>query len=163
MVSEEDLVAKLTTLNRIAEALNHAVDVRGVLDGALADLVELLGLETAWVFLRDPAAEDRRFGSGYVLAAHHNLPPALNLGGSDAWDGKCRCQELTDNESLGQAHNQIDCSRLHSVSGDRHGLTVRASRALRSGDRVLGMLNLAAPDWSHFDSTDSCRKTSVCH
>jgi sigma-B regulation protein RsbU (phosphoserine phosphatase) len=151
MVSEEDLIGKLTTLNRIAEALNQAVDVSGVLDGALADLVELLELETAWVFLRDPAAEDRRFGSGYVLAAHHNLPPALDPNGSDAWDGKCRCQELTDDELLGQAHNQINCSRLHSVSGDRHGLNVHASVALRSGDHVLGILNLAAPDWGHFD------------
>jgi sigma-B regulation protein RsbU (phosphoserine phosphatase) len=161
MFSEEDLITKLTTLNRIAEALNRAVDVRGVLDDALADLVELLDLETAWVFLRDPAAEGRRWGSGYVLAAHHNLPPGLDPEASPAWEGKCICQQLADDESLDHAHNQVNCSRLASVSGDRGGLAVHATVALRAGGRLLGILNLAADDWSAFTPATLSLLTTV--
>jgi serine phosphatase RsbU (regulator of sigma subunit) len=161
MFSEEDLIAKLTILNRITEALNRAVDVRDVLDDALADLVELLDLETAWVFLRDPVAEDRRWGSGYVLAAHHDLPPGLDPETSPAWEGTCICQQLADDESLDHAHNQVNCSRLAAVTGDRHGLAVHASVALRAGGRILGILNLAAADWSAFTPASLSLLTTV--
>ena len=46
-------IDNLTTLNRIVESLNQAVDVRGVLEQALADLVELMGLQSAWISLQD--------------------------------------------------------------------------------------------------------------
>jgi serine phosphatase RsbU (regulator of sigma subunit) len=150
MPSDRDLTDKLALLTRIAETLNRAVDVRGVLNHTLADLVKLMNLRTGWIFLRDPAAQDRRWGSGYVLAAHHNLPPALNLDSPDAWDGGCQCQELCDGPCLHEAYNQVRCSRLASVSGDRRGLVLHASTPLRSGDQILGILNVAGPDWASF-------------
>ncbi|NJL94439.1 MAG: SpoIIE family protein phosphatase [Anaerolineae bacterium] len=42
------------------------------------------------------------------------------------------------------------CSRLGGVSGDRAGLVVHASAPLRAGERVLGILNVAAHDWREF-------------
>ena len=54
MSSHTDLIKKLTALNQIAETLNQTVDVQSALEGALARLVELMGLETGWIFLRDP-------------------------------------------------------------------------------------------------------------
>jgi len=75
MFSQTDLVEDLTTLNHIVETLNRAVDVRGALNSALARLVELMGLEAGWIFVRDPAAQDHGEDAGYVLAADYNLPP----------------------------------------------------------------------------------------
>ena len=150
MSSESDLIEKLTTLNHIAETLNQAVDVKGVLNHALAELIKLMGLETGWIFLKDPAAQDRWGGRGYVLAAHHNLPPALEVDNANAWDRGCDCQGLCNRGELTQAYNPVRCSRLASVSGDRHGLAIHASTPLRSGDRILGILNVAAPDWASF-------------
>jgi GAF domain-containing protein len=148
--SQSDLVADLTTLNQIIETLNQAVDVRAVLNSTLARLVELMGLETGWIFLADPAAQDRWAGSGYVLAAHHNLPPALALDSADAWDGGCDCQALCNAGRLTEAYNEVRCIRLARARGDRRGLAVHASVPLRSGDRPLGILNVAGPDWASF-------------
>jgi serine phosphatase RsbU (regulator of sigma subunit) len=150
MPAEINLNETLAILTHIAETLNRAVDVRSVLDDTLAHLIELMGLETGWIFLKDPAAQQRRGGSGYVLAAHHNLPPALDLDNEGAWDGGCRCQELCDGPCQHEAYNEVHCSRLASVSGDRRGLVLHASTPLRSGDRILGILNVAGPDWASF-------------
>jgi sigma-B regulation protein RsbU (phosphoserine phosphatase) len=150
MSAESDLIEKLTTLNHIAETLNQAVDVQGVLNHALAELIELMGLETGWIFLKDPAAADRGGGSGYVLAAHHNLPPAMETDKAEAWEEGCVCQGLCNSGGLSKAYNEVRCSRLAGVSGDRRGLAMHASTPLCSGDRVLGILNVAAPDWASF-------------
>jgi len=150
MSSESDLIEKLTTLNHIAETLNQAADVKSVLNQALAELIKLMGLETGWIFLKDPAAPDDPEGGGYVLAAHHNLPPALTIDKADVWGTGCTCQGLQGKGELDKAYNQVHCSRLASVGGDRRGLVTHASTPLRSGDHVLGILNVAAPDWASF-------------
>ncbi len=89
--SSERLVVErareLTVLNSIAEALNRAADVRQALEWTLALLVDLLGLQTGWVWLLNP--EDQQF----YLAAAQNLPPFLQepirMSGR-----RCLCTEL---------------------------------------------------------------------
>jgi len=152
----EDLI----TLNQIVETLNRAVDVRGALDSALARLVELMGLEAGWIFEKAPTAQDGgEEAEGYVLAAHHNLPPALADAG--VWASGCKCQSLCDQGRLTEAYNEVRCSRLGGVSGDRRGLTVHASVPLRSGDRILGILNLFGPDWASFSPRALALLTNV--
>jgi sigma-B regulation protein RsbU (phosphoserine phosphatase) len=158
---QTDLIENLTKLNQIAETLNRAVDVHGALNSALARLVELVGLETGWIFLKDPTARSRWFGAGYMLAAHHNLPPALAPDNGDAWDGDCECQGLCNKGHLTGAYNEVRCSRLASASGDSRGLAVHASTPLRSGNRTLGILNVAGPDWASFSPQTLALLTNV--
>lgn len=147
----EELVNSLITLNKIAETLNRSVDVVGALNSALADLVELMGLETGWVFLKDSAAKSQWFGRGYTLAAERNLPPAMARSKASAWKGGCDCQAFCSKGTLTDAYNEVRCTRLAEAKGeDRRGLAVHASAPLRSGDQVLGILNVAAPDWESF-------------
>jgi len=149
MSSELELMHDLGTLNRIVESLNQAVDVHGVLEQALADLVDLMGLQTAWISL-DDTADPGHSGTGeWVLAAHHNLPPALEPD-SDVWEGSCTCRELCNRGRLTEAYNEVHCSRLDGARGDRRGLVVHASAPLRSANHTLGILNVAADDWSAF-------------
>jgi serine phosphatase RsbU (regulator of sigma subunit) len=150
MSAETDRVDDLTTLVQITEILNQSVDVQAMLASTLTKLLELMGLETGWIFLADPAARDARWGPGFVLAAHHNLPPALALDSSDAWTGGCECQGLCTAGRLKEAYNEVRCSRLAAARGDRRGLAVHASAPLRSGDRTLGIVNVAGPDWASF-------------
>jgi sigma-B regulation protein RsbU (phosphoserine phosphatase) len=161
MSTESDLIQNLTTLNQIAQTLNQAVDVRSALNATLAQLVELMELETGWIFLIGPMAQERWGGEGYVLVAHHNLPPAIALDNVDLWTGGCECQDLCDKGRLSGAYNEVRCSRLESASGDRRGLTVHASTPLRSGDRTLGILNVAATDWSSFSPQALALLTNV--
>src|SRR5947209_4125199 len=62
---------ELTVLNAFAQALNRELDLDRALQTALAQVTELLGLQTGWIWLLRP-------GSGRSnLAAAKDLPPAL--------------------------------------------------------------------------------------
>jgi sigma-B regulation protein RsbU (phosphoserine phosphatase) len=124
--------------------------VRQALDFALTRLVDLMGLETGWIFLRDENSLNRWAGKGYVLAAHHNLPPALGVNRARAWKGNCECQGLCAKGKLTADYNEVRCSRLANAPGDRNDLVVHASAPLRSGESILGILNVAGPDWESF-------------
>lgn len=150
MPAESQLIEKLTALNEIAETLNQATDVQGALTDALARLVELMGMETGWIFLKDESAKNRWAGRGFVLAAHHNLPPAMALNRARAWKGGCQCQALCREHELTRSYNEVRCTRLSNAGGNRNELTVHASAPLCSGNRVMGILNVAAPAWDHF-------------
>lgn len=150
MPDHQDLIKNLTTLNQIIETLNRAMDVRSALDFALTRLVELMNLETGWIFLKDPASQNRWAGKGYVLAAYHNLPEALKPNRARPWKGSCDCQTLCNKGDLTAAYNAVRCSRLANAPGDRAALVVHASAPLRSGNQGLGILNVAATDWDSF-------------
>ena len=66
MNSQTEVISDLRTLNGIAQTLNQAVDIQTILDGTLVHLVELMGLETGWVFLRDETAIDTWWGTFFV-------------------------------------------------------------------------------------------------
>src|SRR5215212_7367960 len=133
---------RLTILNRIAETLNCTSDLQIALDETLASLVDLLGLQTGWIFLRDDAGK-------LYLAAYHQLPPALEYPG-DPWIGGCDCNTLFKAGQFRAAVNIVRCSRLAYADGDRRGLEVHASAPLRSEDRMLGILNVAGPGAATF-------------
>ncbi len=143
-------ITDLTGLNQISEALNRAVDVRSALEFALARLLEVMALETGWIFLKDESNQDRWAGRGYSLAAHLNLPPSLSLDQKEPWDGGCDCQGFCNIGKLTEAYNEVRCTRLADSTGDRRNLAIHASAPLKAGDRTLGILNVAAPSWDSF-------------
>jgi GAF domain-containing protein len=157
---DAELIRQLTTLNHIAETLNRAVDVRSMLDEALAELIRLMGLETGWVFTRSETTEDQG-ASSYALAAHCDLPPALNPGDAVTWAPGCDCQTHWEAAGAHEAYNTIQCSRLGGAEGDRRGLAVHASVPLHSGERLLGILNVAGPDWDSFSPQALALLTNV--
>jgi sigma-B regulation protein RsbU (phosphoserine phosphatase) len=62
---------------------------------------------------------------------------------------------------LEKAFNEVKCSRLATAQGDRRGLTIHASSPLRSGNRTLGILNVAASSRSSFDDRALTLLTNV--
>ncbi len=132
-------IAELTTLNALAQTLNKALDLREALDSALVHIVDLMGLSTGWIFLSEE-------GTRFTLAARHNLPPAISYPGP-AWNDECDCQELCMAGKLDKAVNMVRCSRLKRAIGDKRGLAQHASVPLRSGDEILGILNVATTQW----------------
>src|SRR5688572_9430507 len=62
---------ELSIRNTIAEALNRTVDLDQALRAALAQVAELLGLHTGWIWLIHEESGDS------YLAAAQNLPPVL--------------------------------------------------------------------------------------
>ncbi|HWQ14664.1 MAG TPA: SpoIIE family protein phosphatase [Roseiflexaceae bacterium] len=135
-------LAELTTINALAQTLNRALDLREALETALPHIVELMGLQTGWIFLRDES-------EGYRLAARHELPPAISYPGP-AWSGECTCQEMCSRGRLNRAVNVVRCSRLRHAVGDKRSLAQHASVPLHNGDEVLGILNVATTEFGRF-------------
>ncbi len=133
---------ELAILRHIAETLNRTTDLDEALDEALRSAVELLDLQTAWVFLLDD-------DNSLTLAAWQSLPPALALG-SGAWEGTCNCNAMFRSGELQHAINIVHCSRLAEATAEHNGLEFHASVPLRSAERMIGILNVASPGSEHF-------------
>ena len=58
MHDASDQIQDLVALNQIIETLNRTVDMQSALDNTLARLLEVMGMETGWIFLRDPASQN---------------------------------------------------------------------------------------------------------
>lgn len=109
-------------------------------------MVDLLGVETGWVWLRDPAS------GRFYNAAVQNLPPYLQepvrMTGRSCW-----CLDLFQSGQLTARNiDVVECSRLAPAVKSRqaaltHGLRCHASVPLYAGDRPLGVMNLAMRGW----------------
>ncbi len=140
-------------LYAVAEALNSTSDVRQALERTLSLVVELLGLRTGWVWLRDPDTQQ------YYRAAAQNLPPYLQepvrMTGKRCWcllafeAGELRPENI----------NMLECSRLRPavLAHDRTGtwgLRYHASIPLYFRDTPLGIMNLTSPTWRQLSPED---------
>lgn len=126
---------ELITMRTVAETLNRSLDTRGALSRALEQLVQMMGLHSGWIFLRD--------GNGYRVVAAENLPVELAANGMAAMAGDCRCLQMLREGQLTQAVNIVNCLRLENAgwSRPRH-----ATVPLRTaGGGLIGVMNLILP------------------
>lgn len=133
---------ELSILNTIAEALNASVDLSGSLGRALSLVAELLELETGWVLLLDEETGEP------FLAAAQNLPPGL-VREPERMTGTCFCLDTFRAGDLAGAANVnvVRCSRLRALVDGTGGLAYHASIPLYAGEKKLGVLNVASPEW----------------
>jgi two-component system NarL family sensor kinase len=135
---------ELSVLNEIARELNRSVNLGEALGFTLSRVAELLGLRAGWIWLIEGSS------SQPYLAASQNLPPALandprHMDGS----GYCYCLDTYKKGDLeGAANvNVLTCSRLSGLIDGTGGLRYHASIPLYAGDKKLGVMNVASPDW----------------
>jgi len=140
---------ELTILNSIAQALNRSVEMDGALRAALAQVAELLGLSTGWIWLLDEETNES------YLAAAQNLPRALTKNPS-RMSGSCYCLDTyRDGDLAGAANvNVVTCSRLKGLVDDTDGLRYHASIPLYAHGKKLGVLNVASRDWRELSPDD---------
>ena len=151
---KEDLERRnheLSVLNEIARELNRSVELGEALGFTLSQVAELLGLQTAWIWLIDDSSPEP------YLAAARNLPPALaddprRMDGS----GYCYCLHTYKRGDLeGAANvNVLTCSRLDGLVDGTGGLRYHASIPLYAGEKKLGVMNVASPQWRGLSSED---------
>ena len=141
--------AELSIINSMAQALNRSVDLEQTLRTILAQVAELLDLQTGWVWL---LREDD--GRSY-LAAAQNLPPAL-AHHPHKMEGSCYCLDTyRDDDLAGAANvNVVTCSRLKNLVDGTDGLRYHASIPLYAHGKKLGVLNVASTDWRQLSPDD---------
>ena len=161
---EEREIARLRALNRLAESINLAPDVRSMLDVTLDTMLGVMTLKTAWIALK---AENGLLGQstdpppehGFVLAAARNLPPSLEK--SDRYyltrPPECHCQQLLCDGRLNRGVNVVECSRLRDAregQRNKNGLMVHASMPIFLKDQAIGVMNFAAEEWRLLSASD---------
>ncbi|MDQ4127617.1 MAG: GAF domain-containing sensor histidine kinase [Actinomycetota bacterium] len=151
---EDDLERRnheLSVLNGIARELNRSVNPDQALRFVLSQVAELLGLRTGWIWLIDEDSPEP------YLAAAKDLPPALaddprRMDGS----GYCYCLDTYKKGDLeGAANvNVLTCSRLQGLVDGTGGLRYHASIPLYAGEKRLGVMNVASPEWRGLSAED---------
>ncbi|WP_254438480.1 GAF domain-containing protein [Paenibacillus sp. DCT19] len=141
-MSEEVRMQEMYTLKTIAETLNTSNDLSTMLDTVIGKLLSLTGLTTGWLFLIGERAE-------YSFIADYNLPPALQREEKQPMRcGTCWCLNRFWDGRLDNAVNVLNCKRLEHAReyqwGDTYDITHHATVPLRSGEKMLGLLNVAA-------------------
>lgn len=143
---------ELSILNAIAEALNREVDLDQSLRTALAQVAELFGLRTGWIFLWPDE------GDTPYLAAAQELPPALAEDSCRLMEGGCTCLDAYRHGGLDNRErvSVITCSRLEDLTVGTDGLRYHASIPLYAHKKRLGVLNVASTEtrWWELSADD---------
>lgn len=145
----------------IAETINRSTDLPELLNNVLRTLVEITWLQTGWIFLMEDMPND-------ILAADYRLPPALHAEEKRRLkQGSCWCIEWYRKGANFRAENTMHCKRLEDAVkyawGDTAGITHHATIPLHAGDRLYGILNVAAPGKTHYDPDELTLLQSVAY
>lgn len=157
-------IARLRALNRLAEDLNRSTDLQAALDITLSTLVEIMGLQTAWIFLWSEAGLTKYIASApaphdFALGAHCGLPPGLEQN-NYYYLGEppdCHCQYLLRHGLLTRAVNVVECTRLQDsaeADADNRGLLFHATVPLIVQGEPLGIINVATDEWQFLSAAD---------
>ncbi|RME45496.1 MAG: HAMP domain-containing protein [Chloroflexi bacterium] len=127
---------ELSALNAIAVAVGQSLEMDTVLGAALAKVLELMKLHAGWIFL----LED---GDGRLtLAARQGVNADLFLPRLEGSSEPCVCQRILQSGQARLVESVEDCPRLKQLANNGGLGTCHVSVPLRSGDRVLGLMNL---------------------
>src|SRR5947199_2440117 len=143
---------ELAVLYTIAGHLNRKIDVHEALQEVLAQVTNLLGLQTGWVWLLDQQGEP-------YLAAAQALPPYL-ADHPKRMTGYCLCLDTFLEGCLEVAANidVLRCSRLKKAENENDpsslGLRFHASVPIYAGNMPIGLLHVSREDWSELVTED---------
>lgn len=145
---DEKQMRRLEALKEIAELLNEATDLQEMLEKVLRTLLQLMNLQTGWIFFIDEKGKHR-------MLVDRNLPPALTWQEKKPMcEGDCWCVNRFVNGRLEKATNIIECKRIEDAIeynwGETEEITHHATIPLRAGAEKFGLLNVASPHKIHF-------------
>ena len=128
-------------LYEIASHLNKEFSLPAVLRRSLEKMVQLLDLETGWIWMVE---KDVR---SVYLAASYNLPPALR-DHPERLSGWCYCIEKYFSGSIEEGTNvsEITCSRLKDISSGTRDLRFHATIPIITNGQKVGLLNLLSKE-----------------
>ena len=132
---------ELAILNTIAQNLNEELDLEKALTVTLQQSIDLLQLQTGWIWLFNPESNTA------YLAASHQLPPIFS-DRPELLSGTCYCikKYLTGNLDDASNISEITCTRLENLQEGTRGLRYHASIPLFSQQEKLGILNVLSID-----------------
>ncbi len=133
-------------LYEIAANLNREFSLPAALRVALEKTVQLLNLETGWIWLVQADVKS------VYLAASYNLPPALS-NHPERLSGWCFCIEkyLSDDIAKGRNISEIACSRLKNIKSGTRDLKFHATIPITTQGQKVGLINLVSRETQQLD------------
>lgn len=135
-------------LYEIASDLNKEFSLHSALRKALEKTVQLLNLETGWIWLVQADVKS------VYLAASYNLPPALS-DHPERLSGWCYCIEKYLSDHIAKARNisEISCSRLKNIKTGTRDLKFHATIPITTGGQKVGIINLVSKEIQQLNDT----------
>jgi two-component system, NarL family, sensor kinase len=133
-------------LYEIAANLNREFSLPAALRVSLEKTVQLLNLETGWIWLLQADVKS------VYLAASYNLPPALS-NHPERLSGWCFCIEKYLSNDIAKARNisEIACSRLKNIKSGTRDLKFHATIPITTGGQKVGLINLVSKETQQLD------------
>jgi two-component system, NarL family, sensor kinase len=133
-------------LYEIASHLNKEFSLPSALRKSLEKTVELLKLETGWIWLVQGDVKS------VYLAASYNLPPALS-DYPERLSGWCFCiqQYLSDDIATATNISEIACTRLKNITSGTRDLKFHATIPITTNGQKVGLLNLVSKETQRLD------------
>src|SRR6476469_4274884 len=128
-------------LYEITRRVNQEFSLPATLRVSLEKTVQLLNLETGWIWLVQPDSKS------VYLAASYNLPPALSQH-PERLSGWCFCIEKYLSNDIDKARNisEIACSRLKNISSGTRDLKFHATIPITTQGHKVGLINLVSKE-----------------
>jgi two-component system NarL family sensor kinase len=128
-------------LYEIASNLNREFSLPAALKVSLEKTVQLLNLETGWIWLVQADVKS------VYLAASYNLPPALSKY-PERLSGWCFCIEkyLSNDIAKGRNISEIACSRLKNIKSGTRDLKFHATIPITTNGQKVGLINLVSKE-----------------
>lgn len=141
MHQKEMIEEYFSHLYEIASNLNKEFSLPAALRISLQKTVELLNLETGWIWLLQPDVQS------VYLAASYNLPPALS-NHPERLSGWCYCIEKYLSNDIAKARNisEIACSRLKNIKTGTRDLKFHATIPITTQGQKVGLINLVSKE-----------------
>jgi two-component system NarL family sensor kinase len=133
-------------LYEIAANLNREFSLPAALRVSLEKTVQLLNLETGWIWLVQADV------TSVYLAASYNLPPALSSH-PERLSGWCFCIEKYLSDDIAKARNisEIACSRLKNIKSGTRDLKFHATIPITTQGQKVGLINLVSKETQQLD------------
>lgn len=137
-------------LYEIASSLNKEFSLHSALKKSLEITVQLLELETGWIWLMQG-------DKSVYLAASYNLPPALQ-NHPERLSGRCYCIEKYLSNNLDTARNisEIACTRLKNIKSGTLDLKFHATIPIKISNRKVGLINILSKGTQQLNNKQLC-------
>lgn len=129
---------ELTVLAQVAARVHGSEDPDAILDIALEEILQRLGLDAAWIFVGDERERKLR------LAASRGVSPAYLEEIRTQGLGECLCPEVFWSGHRMQARNTTQCPRMPDIVQGLKAPVAHACIPLKFEGTTKGVLNVAA-------------------
>jgi signal transduction histidine kinase/AraC-like DNA-binding protein len=139
---------ELTILSGVAARIHAEEEESRILDIALEEILEGMGLATAWIFLGDEGKPPLR------LAASRGVSPAYLREIESEGLGECLCPEVFRRGRRTQARNTVQCPRMPHLIEGLAAPVAHACIPLLMHGASRGVLNVAARPGEQFSDDE---------